>query len=366
MKKWTKSIIVVTLIFIWELLGSLNLMYFPLISHPIEIVKTIADWSFLRSFGYIFFVPLLAIIPGIAIGLALGFLIMSHQRLALTVSYFLRLTVWLPFLLYWTLPFWPAREPNLYRPMLWIVGTSIVAVALHSCYIHLTSQSILRLSWHDARQRVTHGAILQAVLISLFSQFSLPDWYWRLSITLRSVSVLYGVLLLLIVVLFLIEKIFGKGFDENAEFHTTVLVEETKTSTWSLVLTSTLPVVVCLVFWLFLGPMGFYEMVISPLDVLKRLFDLLAYPTVLQGQSLTIWGHMGLSLLEITYGIGLSLALGFITLWGMSLSQQLKGFLSPLLPLTYCTSLVVPLVLVYWQMFDLLSHTGLLASLIPP
>jgi len=325
----------------------------------------IADWNFLRSFGYIFFVPALSIIPGIAIGLGFGFLILPHEQLARTTIPFLRVALWLPFLVYWTLPFWPLREPSLYEPIRWIAGTSIVAVALVSCHDYLISQSILQLKWNEARQLVIYGAVQHAILISLFSQFWLPDWFWRLAFKLESVSVLYGMLFLLILFLFLVERMFGSSFEQVSEIRKAVIITETQNPTWQLFLTSALLVVVSLLFWQSLSAFALFDLMISPLEVPRRMFDLLTYPRILQGQSHTIWGHMGVSLIEISCGLVLSIGLVLITVLIVLSNPQLRHFLVPLLPLTYATSLVLPSVVILWQVLVLPSPVRLLKSPVP-
>ena len=209
-------LLVLVLLFLWDLAYFVGLRDPARSPHPFRIFTLLFGDSehllgVLRLLRLIIFLS----VPGGLIGIGLGSLIHRSSWLTQTMLRFLRLGMWLPFVLIFAVPAW------------WILG--IAAVMLCSCYHYLAARSFLGLHWHAALAHIGREAVLQALFISLLSQIWLGHWKWFEFAALFQPATGFGVLATLLILLFCINWIFRSNLELTASRRATSLTSELAT-----------------------------------------------------------------------------------------------------------------------------------------
>jgi hypothetical protein len=202
------------------------------------------------------------VVSGGVIGIAIGSLVLRNSRLTLAVLRFLRLGLWLPFLIIFAV-----RED-------FILG--ILAVMLCTVYHYLAARFLLSLQGREIWRHVGREAILQAFFISLISQIPAGYWKWFEFAAMFQPAIGLRVLLMLLIFLFFINWIFRSNFDLAARARATILTRELNSATWCSLCGAILVTAVCLLVWqAFAQPLHFIST--SPLDTLKAGYYLLKH-----------------------------------------------------------------------------------------
>jgi ABC-type nitrate/sulfonate/bicarbonate transport system permease component len=258
-------------------------------------------------------------VSGTVLGFAIGSSVLYSSWLTRATLRFLRIGLWLPFLIIFAVvpvpvPFWPA----------------IAAVTLCTCYHYLAARSLLGLQGHEALTHVVREAILQALFIGLISRIRFRDlfdfWVWDG----------FGLVGFLIAFLLFVDWVFRSNFnltaDKRQRIITKGLSKRSQNEFWGAVLLA----LACLVIWQTLSPSQPNLLPPSPLAVLDAGSALFSY-----GE---IWRDIKLSLLEVFAGL---ISGGLVALLVCRVVRNitpLRGLLFRLLPLTYISPIVLWLV----------------------
>lgn len=343
-------LILSSLLLLWELLYRLGLTDRTLFSHPIGTLKVLVDLGFLTKFTFVLIVVAFTSLLGGAIAVFLGFLIMRSVWVTQATLPSLRTGRWVPFLVYWALPIWPPQEGYHYDPIFWAWIATLAPIVLATCYSYLSARSIIGLGWRETRALVVRESFIQTLLISLVSQGLVSPYGWHQFFLPEGgeLTVGYTALFLLVAFLFLLNLASRSSFNNTAATRATVLLNEvasrSRRSLWGGVLLG----VICLIIWHLLSLFGFYPLISSPLDSLKAAYRLLAIGTGIPKADKTIWGDIGISLLEVTGGLILAGAAALLVCKRISTNSTFRSLVILLLPLTYVVPIVLPLFLFYW------------------
>lgn len=317
---------VVGLLFLWDLayfVGIRDPARFP---HPLRVFLLLGDSEFVRGFLRMLRLIILCLVSGGLIGVALGSLILRSSWLTQEMLRFLRLGLWLPFLLLFATP-------------VEAFVLSIAAALLCSCYHYLAARYLLGLRGHDVLRLVGRETILQVLFISLIAQIWFEYWKWFEFAPMFQPQTGVQVLVMLLFLIFFINWIFRSNFDLTARRRETVLTKELNSANWSSLGGAVLFTVICLLIWQALSQS-------SPLDALKAGYGLLE-----RGELL---GDIKVSLLEIVVGMAFGASIALLVFGGIANLSLLRSLLLPLLPLTYISPVVLWLLMFLWYG----RHTG--------
>jgi ABC-type nitrate/sulfonate/bicarbonate transport system permease component len=296
----------VFILFLWDLayfLGIRDPTRFP---HPFVIFKALGDVEFLRGLPGMLRQIIFSLVSGWVLGVAIGSLVLYNSWLSEATIRFLRIGLWLPFLVIFAVPetFW----------------LGIAAVTLCSCYHFLAGRSLLGLQGNELRRYVAREATLQALFISLISQIWVQRWMWFIFAWPRNPAMGFGVLAVLVVFLGFVNWVFRSNFDVIAEMGSTVLSKELSGAGWQSFLGVLLLTVACLATWQLFSASRFNFLHSSLLEALKA-----AYYLFMSGE---IWGDIGRSLLELVGGIvlGGSIALVVFALLSTTMTLEISCF----------------------------------------
>jgi ABC-type nitrate/sulfonate/bicarbonate transport system permease component len=309
----------VFILFLWDLayfLGIRNPARFP---HPFVIFRTLGDIEFLRGLPGMLRQIIFSLVSGWVLGVAIGSLVLYNSWLSEATIRFLRIGLWLPFLVIFAVPetFW----------------LGIAAVTLCSCYHFLAGRSLLGLQGNELRRYVAREATLQALFISLISQIWVQRWMWFIFAWPRNPAMGFGVLAVLVVFLGFVNWVFRSNFDVIAEKGSTVLSKELSGAGWQSFLGVLLLTVACLATWQLFSAARFNFLHSSLLEALKA-----AYYLFMSGE---IWGDIGRSLLELVGGIVLGGSIALVVFALLSTTMTFRNFLFLLLPLTHIAPIVL-------------------------
>lgn len=325
-------------VLVWELLYYFGVINSSRFSHPLGTIVALQNLDFLMRFGKTLFHVVLTSLFGVIIGLALAVLISQSSWLVQTVIQFLRLELWVPFFIFWAVPYW-------------FLPTAVAVVGLFACYQFLSIHLALSLPWREAILKVQRGAVLQALLFYLLFQVWLPDDWMALSNT--KVDIVYAIIALLLVFLFLLDRLFRSDFPSVAAMRGAVLVKEitsgSRSSYWGVVIL----IVICLAVWqLFTDPILRYFRVGSPFTVLKTVYPILA--------SREVFFDIAVSLLEVFVGLISGGGVAVILAKNMSDKVQLRHLMFSLLPLTFIVPIMLRSVEGHWVGWDYRSWASLI------
>ncbi len=355
LRRWSPALVIVGLLLSWELLHYLEWIDSGRFSHPLGILPILGDRKFLRDFGVMLVQLAFASVVGGVAGAALGSLLLFSSWLTQAARRFLRVGLWLPFIFYWPLPIWPPGERDWFLPTVFVWLLTAGAVTLSTCYHFLSGRSTPGLEHHTTRGHVRNATILHALFITLISQLWLSSdtesygWDWLAVPMWVGVTGAYGVLTFLVVLLFLLDRVFQFSFDRTAEVRGTLLTREVADRNWSSLGGAVLLSLLCLILWYLVSRWGFYPVVGSPVKTFTQLPSLfrstLVLSPLLEG---TIWRHLGVSLLEVCGGLIAAGGAASLVVRGMSMNSTFKTWMNLLLPLTYVAPMVLPLFVIYW------------------
>ena len=325
MAKWkidrtTIFLCLVFILFLWDLayfLGIRDPTRFP---HPFVIFRTLGDVEFLRGFPVMLRQIIFSFVSGGILGLTIGSLILYSPWLTEATLHFLRIGLWLPFLVIFAVPatFW----------------LSITAVTLCVGYHYLTARSLLRLERYEALTYSTREGGLQALFIALISQIWVQSWLWFIfPWPQQNARMGFGVLSVLVAFLGLVNWLFRSSFDVTAEMRATIRIEEVNTATWKSFWEAVLLMVVCLAIWQLFSASRFNFLRVSPFEPINA-----AYYLFMSGE---IWGDIRLSLLEVVGGMVLGSSIALVVFALLSTTMTFRNFLFLLLPLTHIAPIVL-------------------------
>ncbi|MBI4487781.1 MAG: hypothetical protein HY694_01730 [Deltaproteobacteria bacterium] len=349
--RWLTILAIVGLLVLWELLYYQGLIDSLRFSHPFAILQILGDSAFLQGLGVLLAQVGLTSLLGGLVGLALGSLIIRSAWLTQTSIRVLRFGLWVPFLVLWVDPIFSTFQQRNSAAGIAQVVTAIVfllipAVALSTCYDYLTVRFLLARDWRDTRSYVLRDSTLQALLISLLAQMSLSPyrWDWFEVTGPRGVAVAYAALIVLIVLLFLLDKVFRASFDSAAEVRGAIITTEVASRSWSSLWGSVLIGLGCLVLGLIAY---FYPLISSPLDVLQAIYRLFV-GTSISSTNETIWRHLGISIFEAFGGLLLAGGVALIVRRALFAGATFRNWAFPFLSLTYIAPIVLSVVLIVW------------------
>lgn len=325
MTKWkidrtTIFLCLVFILFLWDLayfLGIRNPARFP---HPFVIFRALGDVEFLRGFPVMLRQIIFSFVSGGILSLTIGSLILYSPWLTEATLHFLRIGLWLPFLIIFAVPatFW----------------LSITAVTLCVGYHYLTARSLLRLERYEALTYSTREGALQALFIALISQIWVQSWLWFIfPWPQQNARMGFGVLSVLVAFLGLVNWLFRSSFDVTAEMRATIRIEEVNTATWKSFWEAVLLMVVCLAIWQLFSASRFNFLRVSPFEPINA-----AYYLFMSGE---IWGDIRLSLLEVVGGMVLGSSIALVVFALLSTTLTFRNFLFLLLPLTHIAPIVL-------------------------
>jgi len=306
--------------------------------HPLGALQILLDVSFLREFGIMSLQLVVASVAGGAIAGAVGPLILQGSWLVGSTIRFLRIGMWIPFIICWPLPVWSPWTVNYGRTLAMVSLASVSVVALSGIRNYLVSRFVLNLKQEDARWWLLRTAILQALFISVFSQPWLGPygWHWYDF----GVGGAYVASMLVLLLVFIIERSLRTRFDYVAAVRGNILVGEFDHFTWGTLVGSMSIALLLTLIWqvLSLSPL---EMIFSsPLTVLGVFYHLL-----FEG---TFWQDVYVSFSEVFGGLVLGTAATMILYGILYTYNSLRDRIFPLLPLLHITFFFSPVILTWW------------------
>ena len=192
--------------------------------HPLGSLQILLDVSFLRGFGIMSLQLIVALLVGGALAGVIGPLILRASELVGSTIRFLRIGMWIPFVIYWPLPAWDPWVVNFGLTFVLISLVSVSAVALSGVQCFLVSRFVLNLQQEDTRWWLLRSAMLQALFISVFSQPWLGRHGWRWFDF--GVGGAYAASMLVLLLVFIIERSLHTRFDYVSASRGNVLVGE--------------------------------------------------------------------------------------------------------------------------------------------
>ena len=229
---------------------------------------------------------------------------------------FLRLGLWLPFLLMIVLPWFTV---------------AIAAVALCSLYYYLAARIYLNLEGFERVRYVGREALLQALLFCLLAQVWFGAWKWFVFSALYKPSEGLEVLAMLVALIFSINWFFRSNFTLTSQARRTLLIHQLSDNNLYSLSGAILITVACFIVWLILNPVVDFRS--SPLDVFKAASFLLS--------SGEIWADIRMSLVEVGIGLvsGGAAALALVAI--LSPAIIFRELVFRLLPVTYISPIVI-------------------------
>ncbi len=306
--------------------------------HPLGSLQILFEVSFLRDFGLMSLQFVVASCVGGAIAGSVGPLIPRGSRLVGPTMRFLRIGMWIPFIIYWALPLWSPWKFTFGRTFAMTSLVSVSVVALSGIYYYLVSRDVLNLKQEDARWWLLRTAILQALFISVFCQlWLLPyGWHWY---DFR-VGGAYAASMLILLLVFIIERSLRTRFDFVSEVRGNILVRELNPITLGTLLGSILITLLLALIWQVLSLSSLEMILSSPRTVLGVCYHLL-----FQG---TFWQDVYVSFSEVFGGLILGTGAAWILYRLLFSHNYLREELFPLLPLMHITLFFSPVVLMWW------------------
>lgn len=335
--KWTALFLFLAFVVLWQLLyyiASIDRRY----SSPFLVLLILGDASFLRGVGIMLLQCVVTFLIGWLVGKIVGSLILRNSWLTSSTTRFLRIGMWIPFIIYWPLPIWNPWKLGPYETFLTVSLVSASAVALSTLRNYLISQSILGLQWQDARWRLAKASVLQALFISVFSQLWLFPYGWRWY--LFGVEGAYAASIVLLLVVFIVERLFRASFDDISSVHGTTLVKELGNAKWNTWAGSMVIALSLIFIWQVLSMSGLDATFSSPLTVVSVGYHLLTRST--------IWTDLYVSLSEIFTGVVLGGGAALVTYRILLARDAIRNCLFPILPLAFVTPIFSPVIAMEW------------------
>jgi len=342
----------VSLLVAWELFYYSRLFAADDPSHLKRALNGLGEFQVWRGFEVMLIELLVAFVIGGGLGFVLGLVTKNSSWLTDATVRFLRIGLWVPFLLFWALPVWPGKEGSRYEPIIWAWIAGVTAVALATCYHYLIvlTPSNSRIDRAVARGLVRKTALLQALFISIISQVWLWDFGWlRYSISPGHVPVTYVGFILSLSFLWIIERAAGPGFEDAATLRVVVLGEQLAANRGRSLIGVICLTILTLLIWQFLSAIPRVQSIISsPVEVLQR-----AYGLVIRGERIppietTIWYHFAISLAELIGGLFLSVTAAVLVTLSLRSANRSRAWFFRILPFTNLVPILLPFLALHW------------------
>jgi len=324
LKRWhvdrvTVLLFIAVVSFLYDLsfyLGIRDTTRFP---HPFVYFRSLGDIEYLRGFPGMLRQAMFSIVAGGLVGWAVSLLIQRNGWLTQTTIRFLRVVMWFPFLVAFAAP----------NPF--IQGIAVAMLAM--LYYYLTAQSFLGLLPRDAFRYAAGEVILQTLFFSLLSQIWIRGWDWAIFPMKSDVTTGFAVLALLLILVLLINWIFGRNFPVGCTRRAILREKELFFSKHGSFLGVTLLTSIWLLLWHLTGVALLYDPAALPFPAIQRVGELLI--------SQEAWHDILISMAEIGVGLFLSglLALTVSTL--LRRSEGIQYSIAKILPATFLTPMAL-------------------------
>jgi ABC-type nitrate/sulfonate/bicarbonate transport system permease component len=336
MRKWrfdrtTIFFAVVVVLFLWDLVYFLGITDNDHLPHPFRIFRLIGDSDLFRGFRGMLRQMIFLALPGSVIGIAFGHSILFKRRVTDVMLRFLRLAIWLPFLLLFTLPsemtFW-----------------AVAAAVFFSCYNYLVARALLDFQGRHIAIYVGRNTILEVFFFLQLDWLPFPFWQ-PLSLGLQALA-------MVVVFVALINWVFHSNFEASAHARGIVLEKQLNRANRSSSLSVAIVIViVCFFFWQAFSSLSFYgHSVVSPLDAFKALLNLF--------ESGEIWRDVVVSLLlEIFLGL-VACCLMALVVAVLCISKPLRSALFFFLSFAVVPSMLIAYSLAFTFLLPLHSTIG--------
>jgi ABC-type nitrate/sulfonate/bicarbonate transport system permease component len=272
-----------------------------------------------------------SVASGGVIGVAIASLVLYSSWLTQATVRFLRIGLWLPFLIIFAVPA--------------TFSLSITAVTLCNCYHYLAARSLLRLERYEALTYSLREGVLQGLFISLISQIWLQRWLWfGFWAPVMKPPAGFGVLTVVMVLIAFVNWIFRSSLEVTAKTRATIQTKELDKPERRSFLGVGLIAFGCFVIWHLFSALRFNFLRSSPREALNA-----AYYLFVSGE---IWNDIAVSLLEIVGGMILGGSVGLAVFAFFSFTPNFRKVLFPLIPMTYISPIVLWLeAFLFWSMW---------------
>jgi ABC-type nitrate/sulfonate/bicarbonate transport system permease component len=314
----------VTFLVIVTLLSLFDLAYFAGIKEPAQYYHPFTVFRFFdvpkEVLGFLKLLRqiILFFVPGFFVGIGAGSLIFRNVLLTQITLRFLRLGLWLPFLLLFANPF------NGF------ILTLPVAL-LCSLYHYLVARYLLGFRGIDVLRYVGRESFLQVFFFSLVSQLWIGIWQWYRFVSIVDPSGGLEVLFLVLAFLAFTNWVFRSKFDVSTRRREVFIAKGLDIANRQSLFGAMLLTIVCFIAWQLLPQVFPLLFQTSPFNAAAAVFSLI--------EKEEVWGHIGLSLLEIIVGLAFS---GLLVAFGTLLMlPRVRIYTFNLLPFTYVSPIVV-------------------------
>ncbi len=323
MKRWTVDRVTVFFViavvsFVYDLtayLGIRNTARFP---HPFVYFRSLGDVESFRGFPVMLRLAMFSLVAGGLIGWTVGLLILRNDWLTRATIRFLRIGMWIPFLVVFAAPY--------------TFQLGIAVTLLAATYHYLTARSLLEMSARAAFRYAAGEVTLQAFFFSLISQIWVQKWYWIMSFINIDPTVVFVVWGLILTVVVVISWIFKRTFLAGCKINAILNNQETYFSKANFFGSMFLLTIAWFLFWQLTCVVLSYDD-FRPIPAMQKAGDLLI--------THEIWHDIFISLAEVGGGVffGGLLALAVSTV--MHRSENIQRAIGKVLPATYISPIVL-------------------------
>ena len=293
----------ILILYLWDLAYFVGLRNPDRLPHPFSLFTALADIEVLRGFSAMLRDIIFSFASGVLIGMPVGAMVLSSPSLVRVIRPFLRIIPWFPLLLIFAIP---------QQLLMWIT-----AVALSTCYHYIGARWSLCLQPNKALKYAANEGLLHAVVVCLIAQLFVPHWQWFIFTMFSQLNHGLQTFATLACLVGLIQWCFKSNFESAATNRAAMVKHELERN----------------------RPSTDKTVVIYGLTLLTVMFFTIS---LVFGSD--IWGHIGLSLLEVTCGLALGCLVAQICFVLLCRSVILRKLLFLVLPLTYISAIVLWLV----------------------
>jgi ABC-type nitrate/sulfonate/bicarbonate transport system permease component len=326
------------------ILSALNYSFF------VDVLRVLADPAFLRGFGNLLLISVMASMIGGGLGVAVGKLVELADWLSRSTIRLLRLGMWLPFFVFWALPIWRPGTGKYSGVVVWLTTITLGVIAagptvlLASCYFHLSSRVLLKVEGRRLQLRMAPAVFLLALFISLLWQLFFPSiWPWKWLIT-GSISAASSAAVILVMAIVILTNLLSEwSFDRGQDAPTLIFMSGLHRRDSRSLAGALLVLVLALFLWQLSAPiLKSFLSIEPPLAVGRAVHRLLVAGTeALHESRPTIWPDIRLSPQEIAGGLVLAGVTGIFAATAFKRSQGLVS-------LTYVTPVVLASQIILW------------------
>jgi ABC-type nitrate/sulfonate/bicarbonate transport system permease component len=328
MKRWKVDRVSVFLFitvvsFLYDLTAYVGFRDTARFPHPFVYFRSLGDIEALRGFPGMLRQAMFSLVAGGSIGFAVGLFILRNNWLTRATMCFLRIGMWIPFLVVFAAP---------YSFQLGIAATLLAAI-----YHYLTARSFLGMSARDAFPYVAGEVTLQAFFFTLISQIWVQRWNWMLNPVKTDVVLAIVVCGLIITVVEVIGWIFRRTFLTGCEIGAT---QKNQKKAYFAKLDFFVNVVLLTIGWLLFWHLTCVTLgydAFRPIPAMRKVGDLLL--------TREVWYDMFTSLAEIGVGLFFGGVLSFAVATVMHRSKDSQRMITIFAPATYISPIVLWLLL---------------------